>query len=258
MAYLRDTAIVLKNEAFREQDAWVTLYGREFGKLVAVARGGRAAKAKQLGHLEPLSTVQVMIAKGQAFDKLAVARATRSTHSIRASLPALTVISAFTDLVAQATHPQAPDEQIFYLLEALLLQLEQTPSTISAERATLLYASAVLHLLNLLGYASQLDRCTVCHVALDERAWVVGVAGGLVCDACLQKEPSWRERAQLLQPDHKKLLLFLQKVSFGEVLKISAPVEYFQSVIRAVEELSLVLPLRKKPHGFITIPGVVG
>ncbi len=253
MAYLRDTAIVLKNEPFREQDAWVTLYGREHGKLVAVARGARTWQAKQLGHLEPLSCVEVMIAHGQAFDKLAVARTTSARQKLRSSLEGLAVASAFADLVAQATHPQAPDERIFELCRDLITSVEDLSTSISPERATLLYASAVMHLLSELGYGSQLDACVVCHQKLGDRAWAVSPAGGLVCPTCLPYESSWRDRAVFLDQNMRKLLLFLARVSYQDVLKVSAPPGYFRSVSLAVEELVQVLPIKQRPHGFQTI-----
>lgn len=253
MAYLRDTAIVLKNEPFREQDSWVTLYGREHGKLVAVARGVRSWKAKQLGHLEPLSCVEVMIARGQAFDKLAVARTSGSRQQLRTSLEGMVIGSAFADLVAQATQPQAPDEEIFFLCRDVLTCLEKLSTTISPERATLIYASAVMHLLEHLGYGSHLDACVVCHQKLGDESWAIGTLGGLVCSSCLRREPGMRERAVFLDPNMRKLLLFLARVSCEEVLKISAPPGYFRAVTQAVEELVQVLPIKQQPHGFQTI-----
>lgn len=253
MPYLRDTAIVLKSEPFREQDARVTLYGREHGKLIAVARGARTWKAKQRGHLEPLALIEVMIAHGQAFDKLAVARATTSRWKLRSSLVGVAIASAFLDLVAEATQPQAPDEEIFFLSQNLLQCLEGLSEEISPERATLVYASSVMHLLAHLGYSSQLDACVVCHASLGDEAWAVGAAGGLVCSSCLRHEPSWRERAVFLDPAMRKLLLFLARVSCQDVLKISAPPGYFRAVTQAVEELVQVLPIKTRPHGFQTI-----
>jgi len=41
MSYIRDRVIVLKSEPFREHDSWLTCYGKEQGKLIAVARGAR-------------------------------------------------------------------------------------------------------------------------------------------------------------------------------------------------------------------------
>ena len=253
MAYLRDTAIVLKNEPFREQDAWITLYGKEHGKLVAVARGARSWKAKQLGQLEPLSCVEVMIAKGQAFDKLAVAQMRGTRRGLRASLEGVAIAAAFADLVSQATQPNAPDEAIFTLSQHLFTCLSALPSGMSPERATLVYAGAVMQLLGLLGYGSQLDACVLCHTKLEDQAWAIGPAGGLVCGSCLRREPAWRERAVPLSKDMRKLLLFLVRVSGEEVLKLSAPPGYFRTVTQAVEELVQVLPLKTSPHGFHTI-----
>lgn len=253
MPYLRDTAIVLKNEPFREHDSKVTLYGQEHGKIVAVARGVRKWNAKQLGHLEPLSCVEVMIAQGQAFDKLAVARTNGSRQKLRASLDALVIGSAFADLVAVSTQPQAPDPEIFFLCRDVLACLERLTTSISPERATLVYAGAVMRLLAYLGYGSKLDACVICHELLGEKTWAIGSAGGLVCASCLRRESGIQERAVSLNADMRKLLLFLARVSSEEILKVSAPAGYFRTVTQAVEELVQVLPIKQCPHGFQTI-----
>src|SRR6516164_59157 len=86
MPYLRDTVYVLRTEPFREHDAWISMYGREHGKLEAVARGFRNAKAKQHGHLEPLTKTEVMIAVGASVDKLAVAHAVGAQTDLRSRL----------------------------------------------------------------------------------------------------------------------------------------------------------------------------
>src|SRR6266567_7926085 len=100
MPYLRDRVIVLSKEPFREQDRRYVMYGQEHGLLIAVARGASVKSSKQAGHLEPFCTSDVMIAKGSAFDKLAVAKMVDwPWRGSSPRLEAYAVCGAFSELV---------------------------------------------------------------------------------------------------------------------------------------------------------------
>lgn len=155
MPYLRDRVFVLKNEPFREQDARIVMYGRDHGKLVAVARGYRQMGAKHLGHLEPFSQADVMIAIGQSFDKLAVARTVSIRPGLRSDLSAMTVLGTFAHTIESLTRPGVADAAVYHLFEELgdVWQGRQP----SAERARLVLAAASLRLLDILGEAPNFD-----------------------------------------------------------------------------------------------------
>lgn len=157
MSYLRDTVIILKNEPFREHDAWVTMYGREHGKLIAVARGARRPDAKSIGHLEPLSEVQVMIAKGATFDKLAVASVIHVRPYVREHLSTISIAAAFAHTVDLLTHPGASDEEIFFVFQDLLNLADNRSSSLTLARSQLILSAAYLKLLDCLGYAPTVD-----------------------------------------------------------------------------------------------------
>ena len=154
MPYLRDRVIVLKREPYREHDRRYVMYGREYGLLSAVARGASSPRSKQAGHLEPFSEAEVMIAKGVAFDKLAVAKcvARRAT-----SLSALTILGAFTDLVTRLTRPGISDDRLFDLLKEMVETLFALPTEPSTDRARFVFAAATLKFLDLLGFGPSID-----------------------------------------------------------------------------------------------------
>ncbi|MFA5935499.1 MAG: recombination protein O N-terminal domain-containing protein [Patescibacteria group bacterium] len=157
MPYLRDLAIVLKKEPFREQDRRYTLYGREHGLLQAVARGSSLKSAKQAGHLEPFSLVDVMIAKGVTFDKLAVARSLDRARPLDPTLGGYAVLGAFHDLVISLLRQGVSDARIFDLLLEVRRVCFHFPLEPSSERARLLLAAATLKLLDLLGFGPPLS-----------------------------------------------------------------------------------------------------
>jgi recombinational DNA repair protein (RecF pathway) len=162
MPYLRDRAIVLKKEPYREHDRRYYLYGREHGMLIAIARGASSKKSKQAGHLEPFSEVDVMIAKGAAQDKLAVARCldSRPRAHDHAPLPAhgsrlafYSIAGAFSDLMVKLTYPGIADERLFALVKELHASLDAAPPEPTSERGRLMLAAATLKLLDILGFA---------------------------------------------------------------------------------------------------------
>lgn len=220
MPYLRDTAYVLKSEPYREHDAWITLYGREHGKLEAVARGARSWRAKQRGHLEPLAKADVMIAIGASFDKLAVARTLGAQTDLRSGLGAVTMFGAFCDLVDRLTRPGVADPDIFDLLDELVAAWRGAIREPSPERARFLYAAASLRLLSSLGYDPAFDD-TAC------------------------------------SDDAVRLLRVLRAAPFGFAISVTASVGVLQetcSIIeRALERTSLIDRL----HGPATITAVL-
>ncbi len=216
MSYIRDHVFVLKTAPFREHDVWVSMYGREHGKLEAVARGVRSWKAKQRGHLEPLTLVDVMVAKGAAFDKLAVAHALSAQTDLRSHLGAMVTLGSFAHLVDQLTRPGLPDPDIYHLLEEFGSTWRQMVREPSPERARLFYSAATLRLLNSLGYAPSFERADISDEA-------------------------------------KKLLRVLSRTPLAFAASVTAPASVFHEACRSVEGTLQQTPLAENAHGPATI-----
>ncbi len=252
MAYLRDTAIVLLNEPYREHDSWLTMYGKTHGKLIAVARGSRRWQAKQGGHLEPFSEIEVMIAHGQAFDKLAVATTVSVRHALRQRLSGLVIAGVISRLIERLTHPGASDVTVYGLLLELLnftddLQAEPTP-----ERARLIVASITLRLLDTLGYALQLEQCVVCQKALTEPVWFFPEAGGMICAVCMKDRARSFFQAVRLPDLSLRLLRFMRHSDLPNLARLTISIQLLQAVSlvidRCVEHHAPLLPRRTPQH----------
>ncbi len=220
MPYLRDTAYVLKSEPYREHDAWITFFGRAHGKLEAVARGVRSWKAKQRGHLEPLTKADVMIAIGASFDKLAVAHADGAQTDLRLRLGAIATFGAFANLVDRLTRPGVADQAVFDLLEELATTWRRAVREPSPERARFLYAAAALRLMRDLGYAPACERAAVGNEA-------------------------------------EKLLRVLPDAPLAFSLSVTASGLAFREVASIVEAALAETPLTERPHGPATIVAIL-
>ncbi len=252
MAYIRDRAIVLRAEPFREQDMWLTCYGRITGKFNAVARGSRSLKAKHLGHLEPLSEVEVMVAKGAAFDKMAVARLMEPRVHVRRSLSAAVLGGAAADFIDRLTHPGACDPFIYELLQEALDVFLDIDQEVTSVRGQFLFATFSLKVLRTLGHVPDMDRCGQCRVTLQDEAFLMHGMGIVVCRDCRYGVLKGEEGLRL--PSRAVTLFnFVTKQPLHECLKLTASSELLDSV-RAMAMASLKqTPINYAPHGFESI-----
>ena len=226
MPYLRDTVFVLKKEPYREHDRRYTMYGREHGLLVAVARGSSLRKSKQAGHLEPLSISDVMIAKGAAFDSLAVARSHRVSWmpSVTSRLAHYAVAGAFAGLTAELLRPGMIDERIFDLLHEVCSTTGSLPTEPSRERSRLLFSAATLKLLDALGYAPDID------AAREGTSPVPSLS----------------------------LVSFMRRSALSDVLRVTASTAVLDAASAFVEEALSQAPLREEPAVLRSVVGIMG
>ncbi len=195
------------------------MYGQNHGKLVAVARGVRRMGAKHLGHLEPFSQADVMVAVGQAFDKLAVARTVSLRPDLREDLGALAVLGPLLHLVECLTRPGVADEDIYHLLVETADVWESAGRIPTPERGRLILAAASLRLLDALGEAPDFER-----EALSE-----------------------------LPDGVKTLLRFMRIRPLKDLLAVSAPSALFVAASAIVETVVERSPLVTRVHGPATI-----
>lgn len=226
MPYLRDRVIILRSEPFREHDVRVSGYGYKTGKLMAVARGARLPQAKHLGHLEPLSEVEMMLAKGAAFDKVAVARLVNPRPYLRQSLSAVCLAGAVAGLVDTLTYPGAPEAEVYTLLRDACAVCADLKTDLTPARSQFLYSVCALKLLRSLGHVPDMHHDPSRHVLLHDTHL----------------------------PEHAApLLAFALERSLGDCLRVTAPtqlLEVTQTVVLACLEPMHVDTL---PHGFTSL-----
>lgn len=254
MSYIRDEVVVLKKMSIREWDRQYFLYGKEHGLLYAVARGALKPSAKQASQLEPFSFADVMIAKGRAYDHLAVA--VRGKQSKRFfSVSAYTVAGAFADLNLKLLKPGVADERIYGLWVELTAVLTQIKAEISPLRAQLLFSAVSLRLLDLLGYGPFFKACSVCgEVQGPTEVFYALERNAVVCLGCKSEV----REALIRVPAHAmNLLQFLRSASHADVMRVTAQVELIETVIVMTREICKHAPLDFEPHGFRSIAELI-
>jgi DNA repair protein RecO len=256
MPYLRDRAIILRSESFREHDRRIVMFGLNHGLMEAVARGASAKQSKQGGHIVPLIEVEVLVAKGAAFDKLAVAKTVTPRHMLRRRLGGLAFAGAFSDLFERLQRPGIVDEDLYVLLSDVLDVAEALPEEPSAERARLLYSAAALKLLDRIGFAPALSACASCREGFDvntEETWLLPADGSFLCPDCYRTVRRAYPNAEQVPTQTLGLLRFIRREPLKLILSLGGESGVFRQASAVTTLLLQQAPLMRQPHGSETI-----
>ena len=173
-------AIVLRRLDYGEADRILTLLTREHGKLAAIAKGSRRAKARSGSGLDLFTRSQMMLAKGRNLDVVAQSERRGDTRNISGDL----VRTAYACLVAEVAdkvlEDRHPVDDVFELVAITLDRLNAPERVARADAAWFL-----MRILELLGYQPQLQDCAGCGTPLPESpAWFSPLLGGVLCARC--------------------------------------------------------------------------
>lgn len=142
-------AIVLTYILYRDHDRIYTVYTRDYGKMVLLARGANKIVSKLAGNMEIGALSRIMIASGKGFDILAQACAAQPFVAVRLNAEKLIVACALIEALDKLTEARHEDPSVFHLLESALFKLSQSAQT---NDSNFLY-QYLLRLLILLGHA---------------------------------------------------------------------------------------------------------
>lgn len=202
-------ALVVRGTDWSETSRIVTLFTREFGKIRALAKGGRRLKSSFDVGFDLLTVCQIVFLKKASggLDLLTEAHMAETFPALRTNLRSLYGGYYIAELLADGTQDYDPHEKLFdEALETLrrlnnCLPLTPSPSPAGGEENPQEIISRFeLVWLRELGYSPQFDACAVCARELSV-PWppVIRVsyspdAGGVVCPDC---SPSVRDRRPL-------------------------------------------------------------
>jgi DNA repair protein RecO (recombination protein O) len=176
------TAIVLRTVDFMETSLVVTLFTREFGKVRALAKGGRRLKGPFESALDLLALCRIVFLRksSEALDLVTEAKLLRRFRPAGRSLASLYAGYYVAELVGDLTDDGDPHKELFDL----------TDESLSALSAGEPVATRVLRFelvaLRLLGHLPSLDRCVECGAAVPMTGRVAfgPPDGGVLCDGC--------------------------------------------------------------------------
>ena len=178
-------ALVLRTVDFSESSLIVTLYTRQFGKIEALAKGGRRLKSPFESSLDILARNAIVFIqkRGDVLDLLTESKLIRRFR-VRSSNFAGTLGGYYVaELVNSFTAPGDPMSSLYDLTVKVLPQLEE---------GTLVMRTLIRfegRLLQLVGHAPSLRDCAECGAAISREPHVrlaFGmIDGGVLCPDCL-------------------------------------------------------------------------
>lgn len=242
---LNVTAIILRQEDWRERDVLITMYTRESGKMEALAKGLRRIESKLAGHLEPLTTAEVFIVRGRNWPIIAGSHIENSRRGLRTELNRLIMAGTIARLVSWLTPLESADERIYSLLDKTLTILSD--KDIGSPYGELLAGLFVWKIMALSGYHPELKNCLRCRrrsflkpMCLDARR------GGIVHRLCADKAG---DKLPPISAAAVKGLSYMTNAPIEHALRLRGNKQSITEIITAVSRLAeerYDLPMRFK------------
>jgi DNA repair protein RecO (recombination protein O) len=178
-------AVVLRTVDFSETSLVVTLYTRQFGKIEALAKGGRRLKGPFESSLDILARDSVVFIqkRGDVLDLLTESKLIRRFRVHSGNLAGTFGGYYIAELVHSFTANHDPMPALYDLTVKVLNQLEE--GTLVMRTLTRFEG----RLLQILGHAPSLGNCVDCGTAIprepNDRIVFGTLDGGVLCPACL-------------------------------------------------------------------------
>ena len=116
MALYKTKGIVLKTRPFEETAKIVTFFTKDFGKINAIAKGAKRPNSKFGGRLEPLTLLDLSVAKGRNLDILSQSETIQNYQEVRNSHDKLMLAFYFVKIILKASDEYQPNPNLFKLL----------------------------------------------------------------------------------------------------------------------------------------------
>ncbi len=222
-------AIVLKRRDAGDYDRLITFYTDDLGKIEARATSVRKIQSKLGPHLEPFFYINLMVAPGKIYWRIASARIIDPFPQIRQSTSLIKAAASCVRLADESTKLQHRDIYIFNLLKKSLSFLNNRK--IKPDYLAHIFAWKML---SHLGYKPELNNCLKCKKKTDkkEHYYFSVVKGGITCLNC------YRSDANLIKVE--KEMLDLIKLTLNNKLeylaKLRVPKKVEQSAFSLIKE----------------------
>jgi DNA repair protein RecO (recombination protein O) len=219
MAAEKTLALVIRVVDFSESSLIVTLFTRDFGKIGALAKGGKRPKGPFESALDLLALCRIVFLRksSDALDLLTEAKLERRFRASQRDLARLYAGYYIAELLNELTDQADPHPDLFDLAETTLQALDGD----SDVAATVLRFELVA--LRLLGHLPLLDACVQCgaDVSAEIRTSFGLVAGGVLCSQC---RPGNRNVASVSVAARQVLAQFAAAADMSERSVVPAPV----------------------------------
>lgn len=222
------TAIILNKKNVGETDRLYVLYTLEGGKISSIAKGVRKPQAKLAASLENITMADVCVVRSRGLGKITSSIVENNFSHLKGDCDALLETFSGLNIFERLTDFESPDQNVFLLLgdylEAMDLCVVNGLSILDKNdldvKYLLIRLGFIVKLLELLGFAIEVERCVSCGKKLSQDLIYFGSKqGGALCQACVKNS---QDMILKTNANAIKLLRLFLKNKMQVLSKISA------------------------------------
>ncbi len=178
--YYRVEGVVLKSASLGEGDLLVTLLTRDGSKLRAMAWGARKLTSRKMGHLEPLTRVDLALSKGRNLDTITQAHSLEAFNVMKSGLESTAKAFYLAEMVDGFAIEDGANPPLYSLFLDALRAVQDSPE----DNATVPHFQ--LSLLQVTGFMPELYRCVECRQQIlpSDHRFSIDL-GGVLCSGCV-------------------------------------------------------------------------
>ncbi len=214
MASYQTQGIVLYRVSSGETDRILTLFTREYGKLSAIAKSARKSGSRSSGATEMFTESRFLLGAGKSVDVISQVEIKQAFPSLRNDLERLTRATYYCELLDRFTVERDASDSVrlYDLIIAALSLLTENASSMD-----ILVHAFEMRLLEILGYAPELNVCVMCGEDLNDGPLGFSPSlGGVLCrnhrfqtEDSFSMLPETLKHLRILQTARKSVLLTL-------------------------------------------------
>lgn len=181
MAQYQAEAILVAARDWGEADKLVTLFTREYGKIIAFANGARRPKSPLAGAMQLFTHLDIRFATGKNYDSVKQGEIKHSFRHVQEDFSCMAYGTFIVELVAELCPERHAEPQVFdLLLEVLTILSLRNPRIVALAWAW--------QLLFIMGYYPDFEHCALCGRALSLPSYFSFSNGGCICFTCEHKD----------------------------------------------------------------------
>ncbi|MEC9308571.1 MAG: DNA repair protein RecO [Chloroflexota bacterium] len=171
--------LVLKNTPFGEADLLVSLYSREFGKIRALAKGTRKPTSRMVGHLEPLTILDLSLFRGRNLDTINQAQIVNNLSNLKSDLSQISEGLYVCELMDGFGNESNSNIELYQVAIETLENIDRD------HQQDLSLRWFEIHLLRTSGFKIELETCIQCNCDIEPQQHRFSPdSGGVLCLHC--------------------------------------------------------------------------
>lgn len=211
---IHSEAFVITQTDYSEADRLYTLFTRKKGKLKVFARSVRKSRSRKAGHLQPLSLIQLMLAKGKTFWIITQSDTLKAYLPIKNDLEKTASALYIFELLDRFAPEEEPLIPLFNLVKDTMSRIEEEGDAFFPIK----YFE--LRLLKFTGYMPDLVNCVQCGKEIQaQNQFFSAQRGGVLCPSCGRQISQSKE----ITLPALKYLRYIQRTPYENLTKIDPP-----------------------------------